>query len=379
MAQNRAENLPPLFDLRTVVANFSIQGTFSNGRPFGSGHIHDTFLIQTGEKDCPDYILQRINQGIFLDVLQLMENIVRVTKHLRAKLSTMPGSNLEREVLTVVPAVDGRSFHQDEKGNYWRCYLFIDHHRSFDHVPNPELAFEAGKHFGRFLNLLADLPAPPLHETIAGFHNLEIHLQRFFGNLQADACNRAGTVATEIDFIRSRADEMKRFQRLVQAGLLPLRVTHNDTKVDNVLFDRQGRGLCIIDLDTVMPGYVHYDFGDAVRSGCNLAREDESDLDQVNFDLALFKGYAKGFLFSLCGCLSGEETAHLAFSAKQFAFLVGLRFLSDYLAGDRYFRITHPSQNLQRSRVQFRLLQSMEGQFAEMEDIISSLSAKARA
>ncbi len=373
------KNAYPDFDLPAVAANFSIAGTIADGRPYGSGHIHDTFLIQTREKDCPDYILQRINARVFTDVPQMMENIVRVTDHLRGKLMAMSGSKPEREVLTVIPARGGGYYYQDEKGNYWRCYLFIDHHRSFDRVPSPELAFEGGKHFGRFLNLLADFPAPPLHETIAGFHDVEIHLQRFFVSLEADRCGRAGAVSAEIDFVQARAEDMKRFKRLGQAGRIPRRITHNDTKFNNILFAEQGGGACIIDLDTVMPGYVHYDFGDAVRSGCNRAREDESDLDQVAFDLALFKGYAKGFLTSLRGCLSEEETAHLAFSAKLFAFLIGVRFLSDYLAGDRYFRITHPSHNLQRARVQFRLLQSMEGQFARMEDIISDLSATARA
>jgi hypothetical protein len=360
-------------DLRGVAAHFSIQGTFVEGRPFGSGHIHDTFLVKTREKACPDYILQRINHTIFKDVPQLMENIIRVTDHLRGKLGAMPGTDLEREVLTVIPAADGRPFHQDENGNYWRCYLFIDRHCSFDLVSSPELAFEGGKLFGRFLDLLADLPGPPLHETIPGFHDVEIHLQRFFATLHADPCGRAGAAADAIAFVQARAENMKQIKRLWQAGRIPLRVTHNDTKFNNILFDRRGRGLCIIDLDTVMPGYVHYDFGDAIRSGCNRAMEDERDLGRVGMDIALFTAYAKGFLWSLRGHLSGEETAHLAFSAKLIAYMVGLRFLGDHLAGDCYFKTTYAGHNLQRARVQFRLLESMERQSAKMEDIISGL------
>jgi hypothetical protein len=362
-------------DLRGLIAQFSIKGTFAVGGRFGSGHIHDTFLVQTREHDCPDYILQRINHNIFKDVPRLMENIVRVTGHIRAKLNAMPGTDPEREVLTVIPASDGRSFHRDGNDNYWRCYLFIDHHRSFDLSDSPERAFAGGRHFGRFLKLLADLPGPPLHETIAGFHDLENHLQKFAAQLQADACGRAKEAAVEIAFVRERAEAIKLILGLGRAGLIPLRITHNDTKFNNILFDEQGKALCIIDLDTVMPGYVHYDFGDAVRSGCNRAREDEPDLERVGLDLALFSAFAEGYLEALPGCLGEEEIAHLAFSAKLFAFMVGLRFLGDFLAGDRYFKTSYPGHNLQRARVQFRLLESMEQQFTRMEAIISELAA----
>jgi hypothetical protein len=376
MAKKNTSSLSPDFDLPGVAARFSIHGTFAAARPFGSGHIHDTFLVQTRQHDSPDYILQRINHDIFKDVPRLMENIVRVTEHIRGKLSAIAGARPEREVLTVIPAIDGHNFHCDGNNNYWRCYLFIDRHCSFDLVDSPELACEGGKHFGRFLSLLADLPGPPLHETIVGFHDLEINLQKFFANVQADPCRRAGEVAVEIAFVRERTEAMKHILRLGRAGRIPLRITHNDTKFNNILFNEQGGGLCIIDLDTVMPGYVHFDFGDAIRSGCNRAREDEPDLERVGLDLALFSGFARGFLMSLHGCLNEEEISNLAFSAKLFAFLIGLRFLSDYLAGDRYFRINHPGHNLQRARVQFRLLQDMERQFSHMEDIVFSLAGK---
>jgi hypothetical protein len=376
MSEKNVSNTHPDLNLAGVAANFSIKGTFANARTFGSGHIHDTFLIKTREHDCPDYILQRINHAIFRDVPRLMENIVRVTAHIRAKLNAIPGAEPEREVLTVIPAADGCYIYQDGEGSYWRCYLFIDRHRSFDLVDSPERACEGGKHFGRFLKLLADFPDPPLHETIPDFHNVEFHLREFSEVLLADPCRRAGEVAVEIAFIRERAEAMKIILRLGQAGRIPLRITHNDTKFNNILFDERGRGLCIIDLDTVMPGYVHYDFGDAIRSGANRAREDEPDLDRVEMNIALFAGYAKGFLASLRGCLTEQETSHLAFSAKLLAFLIGLRFLSDYLAGDHYFKIKCPSHNLQRARVQFRLLESMERQFTQMEDIISNLAEK---
>jgi hypothetical protein len=368
------KNAPAVFDLPEITGHFSMAGTYQGGRPFGSGHIHDTFLIRTREHDSPDYILQRVNHVIFRDVPRLMENIVRVTGHLRDKLQAIPGADPAGEALTVILAKDGRPFHRDENGNYWRCYLFIEGRRSFDLVRDPKMARAGGEIFGRFVKLLADLPGPPLHETIVGFHSLENHWQVFLTSLSDDPCGRAGAIAGEAAFVRERVEDMQRIRHAARAGQIPLRVTHNDTKFNNILFDRQGRGSCVVDLDTVMPGYVHYDFGDAVRSGCNRAREDERDLDKVRLDLALFTGYAKGFLASLGGCLNDVEIAHLAFSAKLFAFLIGLRFLSDHLAGDRYFKIKHPGHNLQRARAQFRLLESMERQFAQMEEIVASLA-----
>ncbi|MCX6557182.1 MAG: aminoglycoside phosphotransferase family protein [Candidatus Aminicenantes bacterium] len=369
MAENNIGHEGFAFDLAQLTANFSIQGAFAGGHSYGSGHIHDTFLIRNAQSGCPDYILQRINRGVFADVPRLMENIVRVTAHLRAKSGADPGC----DVLTVIPARDGRSFHEDRDGGCWRMYVFIDRHRSFDRVDSAELACAGGRHFGRFLRLLADFPAPPPHETIRGFHNLETHLQRFSDCRQEDPCRRARQVAAETDFIQARAEAMKRILHLGQAGRIPLRITHNDTKFNNILFAEQGGGACIIDLDTVMPGYVHYDFGDAVRSGCNRAGEDEPDLERVGLDIDLFKGFARGFLSSLRDCLTAEEIAHLAFSAKLFAYMIGLRFLSDFLAGDRYFKSRYPGHNLQRARVQFRLLGSMERQSGQMEDIVHGL------
>jgi hypothetical protein len=352
-------------DFAKLFFRFTPEGTLASAQTYGSGHIHETFLLKT---------LQRINHSIFPDVPRLMENIVRVTAHIRAKLNEFPGADPGREVLTVVPARDGRPFHQDGEGGYWRCYVFIDHQRPSDRVKIPEHAFEAGKLFGRFINLLADLPGPPLHETIPGFHNVETHLRKFSEVLQDDPCRRRDAAAAEIAFVQERAEEMKRILRLGRQGRIPQRVTHNDTKFNNILFDARGRARCVIDLDTVMPGYVHYDFGDAMRSGCNRAREDEISLKAVGLDIGLFMGYARGFLESLHGCLGAEEISHLAFSAKLFAYMIGLRFLSDHLAGDHYFKSARPDHNLQRARVQFRLLEDMERQFRQMEDIVFRLA-----
>lgn len=380
MAAKMAPNSPaspfPAFDLPAVAAKFSIDGTYASGRPYGSGHIHDTFLIETGEKGCPDYILQRINTHVFADVPRLMENIVRVTEHLRNKIGGLSGSDHEKEVLTVVPGRDGRPFYMDGDGACWRCFVFIEHREPGDRLESPGQACEAGRIFGRFIDRLADLPGPPLHETIPAFHDIECHLMKFAEILETDPQQRAGEAAGEIDWVRERAGEMKRVLLLGRAGRIPLRTIHNDTKFNNILFDRRGKGLCIIDLDTVMPGYVHYDFGDAVRSGCNRAGEDAPDLNAVGIDLDLFKAFAEGFLAPLRAALNECEMTHLAFAAKQFAFQVGLRFLSDHLAGDGYFKVAYPGHNLRRARVQFRLLESMEKRFAEMEDIVGALAGK---
>jgi hypothetical protein len=362
------------FDFIELFAKFALEGTPVSAKAYGSGHIHETFLVSTRERDCPDYILQRINTNVFADVPRLMDNIVRVTEHLRRKIAANPGADPNREVLRVVPGSDGRHFHQDGEGNCWRCYVFIDHQRQSDRVESPGQALEAGKLFGRFIELLSDLPGPPLHETIPAFHNVEHHLDQFKEILQADPLLRRDEAAKEIIFLQERAEEMKRILMLGREGRIPLRVTHNDTKFNNILFDQAGRGLCIIDLDTVMPGYVHYDFGDAVRSAANSAREDEADLGRVGLDMDVFRELSRGFMGALCGRLSGEETAHLAFSARLFAYMVGLRFLNDHLAGDRYFKIRRPGHNLQRARVHFQLLLDMERRGAEMEDIVSGLA-----
>jgi hypothetical protein len=368
MPKKNSATKRPEFDLRAVAGHFAINGMVVSIQPCGAGHIHDTFRVRMRERSSPGFILQRVNSVIFKDIPALMANIVRVTEHIRRQVAN-PG----RKVLTVNHAHDGLPFHRDENGAYWRCYDFIEH-RQLGCGATAEIAMEAGKHFGDFIRQLADLPGPPLHETITGFHNVEFHLQKFSRVLADDPCRRRKRIAQEIAFVLSRAEEMKRILALGAEKRIPLRVTHNDTKFDNILFDQEGHGLCVIDLDTVMPGYVHYDFGDSVRSGANRAREDESDLENVGMDISLFAAIARGYFHGLAGCLTEEEIRHLAFSAKLFAYLIGLRFLSDYTDGDRYFKTQFPEQNLQRARVQFKLLEDMERQFSQMEEIVFVLA-----
>jgi hypothetical protein len=321
--------------------------------------------------------LQRVNRSIFKDVPAMMENIVRVTGHLRAKIAAVPGSDPDREVLTVVPARSGAAYHRDGQGEYWRCFLFIDHRELGERPGTPGQAFEAGRLFGRFLRMLADLPQPPLHETIPRFHDLERRLSDFRAALDAGPGQRRNAAGPEIKFVGKREDEMKRTLAGALAQRLPLRVTHNDTKFNNVLFDSRGRGVCVIDLDTVMPGRVLFDFGDAIRSAANTAREDEADLGRVGLRLDVFRDFAAGYLGELGNILSRVETSLLAFSARLMTFIIGMRFLSDYLEGDRYFKIGYAGHNLQRARVQFRLLEEMESRSRLMEDIVASLVEKA--
>jgi hypothetical protein len=356
-----------------VYAQFQTPGTLSNYAPYGSGHINATFLARTCEPDLPDYILQRINESVFKDVRGLMDNVRRVTSHLRAKLSATAGADPDRECMTLLPARDGRAYCRDAEGGYWRCYLFIPDSRSYDIVRSPVMACDGGRAFGRFQRLLADLPGAPLNDTIPRFHDLDWRLEQFRMAVHADAVERLRQVPAEVDFVRERAEAMGLIRRLGRAGELPLRVTHNDTKFNNLLFDLADHALCVVDLDTVMPGYVHYDFGDAIRTGANTGAEDERDLGLVEMDVKLFEAYAQGYMAEAGEFLTGAEMEHLAFSAKLMTYIVGLRFLTDYLAGDRYYRIASPDHNLVRARAQFKLLSSMERQFARMQQIIAEL------
>lgn len=361
---------PQHIDLHVMFAGFQAGGKPVAIEPVGAGHIHETFRVRLSGKTDPGYVLQRINAKVFPDVPRLMENIVRVTAHLRDKA---PGN---RPVLTVVPARDGRPFHRDGQGNSWRCFRFIPHQDPGERFMGGRLAAEAGMCFGRFIKQMADFPGPPLHETIRGFHSIEFHLGRFGDLLHVDPARRREGVEAEIDFVRARAAGMRLIHDLGRAGRIPLRVTHNDTKFNNVLFDERGRALCLIDLDTVMPGYVHYDFGDAIRSAANTASEDERALQKVGIDMNVFGEFARGYLGELRGCLSAAEIAQLAFSARLMTYLVGLRFLNDHLDGDRYFKVRGAGHNLRRARVHFRLLEDMERRGAEMEDVISQLAAR---
>jgi Ser/Thr protein kinase RdoA (MazF antagonist) len=357
-----------------IIQKFQIGGTVVNVAPYGSGHINDTYRVETRPGDRYNYILQRINHRIFKNVPALMENVERVTRHIRTKLENTPGANPDREGLTLIHALDGKSYYQDEDGNFWRVYIFITDNKSYDIVDSPDQAFEGGRMFGKFQAMIADLPGGPLNETIPNFHNIEWRLETFRNTLERDPVKRAGLVGAETEFVLARAEEMGTILRLGREGKIPQRITHNDTKFNNVLLDMNDRGLCVIDLDTVMPGYVHYDFGDSIRTSTNTGAEDDPDLDRVEMDLRLFEGYTKGFLKETRTTLTQTELDHLALSGKLLPYMIGLRFLTDYVDGDNYFKIKHEHHNLQRARAQFKLLRSMERQFSLMCEVVGKYS-----
>jgi Ser/Thr protein kinase RdoA (MazF antagonist) len=360
-------------DLKRIYTRFDANGTFLEGKQFGPGHIHDTYRIVTAEADRDNYILQRLNSNVFKNIPALQENMERVTAHLARKIASIPGSDVKRECLTLIPDREtGKSFVTDEEGRYWRMFIFIPDHRSYERVDSRHKAFEGGRITGRFQALLADLPGEPLHETIPDFHNIAKRLETFHDVIKRDPAGRAASVTRETDEIRLREEEMKTIIRLGAEGRIPLRITHNDTKFNNILFDRNDRALLIIDLDTVMPGYVHYDFGDAIRTATNRAEEDSPDLASVSMDTEIYKAYAEGFISETRETLNPTEIEYIPFAPKLLTYIMATRFLTDYIDGDNYYKIRYPLHNLQRTRVQLTLLKDMEAQYNQMVQIIKN-------
>ncbi len=360
-------------DVQAVTAQFELAGTFVDAQPYGSGHINDTYLVrmQQGQTLTP-WILQRINHRIFTNVPGLMENIQRVTEHLRQRLLASPGSDPSRETLTVVPTRGGAAYLQDAEGGFWRAYVFITGARTYDEVQSRDMAREAAKAFGTFQKLLMDLPAPALHETIPYFHHTPNRFAKLEEALAADGAGRAESCRAEIAFALARKASTALLVDQLAAGVLPLRVTHNDTKINNVMIDDgDGRGVCIIDLDTVMPGTVLYDFGDEVRTTTGTAAEDERDLKKVRFQIDMFEALVQGYLEAARAFLVPAEVDQLAFCGRLITFEIGIRFLTDYLQGDVYFKTHRPGHNLDRLRTQFEMVRQMEERTEEMERIVS--------
>jgi hypothetical protein len=356
-------------NLRAVTQQFQICGEFLNAEPYGSGHINHTYCAKFDQGGVPiRYILQRINHNIFKNPAALMENIQRVTGHLREK--SAGGDDPGRRLLTLVLARDGRPFHCDTDGNYWRTYIFIERARTYDAVVSPHQAFEAAKAFGRFQKLLADLPAPRLHDTIPDFHHTPKRFSALEKAIQADVVNRAKSAKAEIEF----ALQHEAITRTLLEACLPERVTHNDTKFNNVMLDEAtGDGICVIDLDTVMPGLALYDFGDMVRTATSPVQEDERDLSRVTMQFPMFEALVRGYLTSACDFLTEAEKKYLAFSGKLITFEIGIRFLTDFLGADTYFRVHRHEHNLDRCRTQFKLVKSIEQQEERMLKFVEGL------
>ncbi|MCI0656016.1 MAG: aminoglycoside phosphotransferase family protein [Acidobacteria bacterium] len=361
-------------ELARIVSRFDIPGNFLSAVPHGSGHINDTYLVETEQGGRRvRYILQRINRRVFRNPAAFMGNIERVLSHLQKKMSDVPPLETARRVLSLVPSRAGDGFCQDEEGEVWRAYRHIEGARSFDVAQSPRQAYEAARAFGAFQRMLMDLPPPPLLETLPNFHDTPHRFQALERAVESDSRNRASEAKAEIEFCLSRRSLSGSLTRLKSLGALTERTIHNDTKLNNVLLDETtGEGLCVIDLDTVMPGLGVWDFGDLVRSAANPAPEDERDLRRVEVDVNLFESITRGWLEALSGALAASERAALVTGAMVITLECGVRFLTDFLEGDRYFRTNRPGQNVDRCRVQFALLRSMEKHEETLERIIRS-------
>jgi Ser/Thr protein kinase RdoA (MazF antagonist) len=366
----------PEKQLREISRHFQIGGEFLRAAACPTGHINETWSATYNQHGARvRYLHQKINQSVFANPVALMNNIVRVTTHLRRKLETRNAADRARRALAVVPARSGRPFHRDDDGEYWRTYVFIEGARNFDTVESPAQAFEAARAFGEFQSLLADLPGARLAETIPNFHHTRKRFSAWQRAVHNDPCNRAQTARPEIEFALKHEPLVDMILNAMAKGKIPRRVTHNDTKFSNVLLDaKTGEALCVVDLDTVMPGCALYDFGDLVRSTVSPAREDERDLSKVKVRLPVFRQLAQGYFSTAGDFLTRAEKSRLAFAGKLITFETGLRFLTDYLNGDTYFRTRRPGQNLDRCRVQFKLVERLERQEEAMQKFVDGLS-----
>lgn len=361
IATSKASKMQALIE---IVSHFAIEGKVEEVRPLGAGHINDSYFVQT-MGGTPDYVLQRINHHVFKDVDDLQNNIERVTEHIRKKLVETNESDVDRKVLTLVKTKDGSLYYKTIDGEYWRIMVYIADSKSVDDV-SPELSYTAGNAFGNFQAMLSDLPEPPLVETIPNFHNIEARLKTFRESVERNSAGRLEKVKPMVEEIEKRAKEMSRVEELHREGKLPKRINHCDTKVNNILFDNNDEVLCVVDLDTVMPGFVVSDFGDFMRTGANNGKEDDENLDNVYFRMDIFKAYAKGYLETAKSFLTPLEIELLPFGAKLLTYMQTVRFFTDYLDGDTYYKIKYPEHNWQRTLAQFKLLQSIEENYSEM-------------
>ncbi len=366
---------------KLIVQKFAIKGEVDQIRALGPGFINDTFIVTT--KGGPRYILQRKNHNVFPDVPAMMNNILMITEHIKSKVKAQ-GGDPDREALTLVKrcpeslTIEEKAlpyhelYYLDKDGNHWTLCVFIEGSITYERADTPELAYKGGQGIGRFQAQLADFTTP-LSETIKGFHNIRWRFKQWDESIKKDAAGRVKDLAEEISWIESRREEMLEFWSLVEDGTIPTRVTHNDTKISNILFDEEGEVLCVIDLDTCMSSTSLNDFGDAIRSYTNTGAEDDEDLDKVSMSLEMFKAYAEGYLSERKSTLVQSELDWLAFSAKYITYEQVLRFLMDYIDGDTYYKVNSPNHNLIRTRAQYKLLQSMEEQYELMKEIVKSI------
>ena len=358
------------FDFQSIVTKFCMDGTFSACERYGEGHINDTFKVtMTEDGKETHYILQRINNRLFPDVAKLMHNIGLVTAFCRRSVLAHGGDPM-RECLTLIRTKDGQTYYHGGE-NYFRMYVFIENATSYQSVRAPRDFYESAVAFGNFANLLADFDASQLYEVLPNFHNTRIRYENFETAVQKDACGRAKEVEREIAWVRAHKELCGKLVDAIAEKEIPLRVTHNDTKLNNVMLDDQtGKGIAVIDLDTVMPGSLCYDFGDSIRFGCNSAAEDEADLTKVHFVFDLYKTYLEGYLSAVGKGITQREKELLPWGAILMTYECGMRFLTDYLEGDTYFKTHRPGHNLDRARTQFRLVDEMLACFDRMQEAV---------
>ena len=357
-------------DLISIARQFRLEGNVKEIVPLGEGFINDTFMIHLVE-GTPSYILQRKNKRIFSPVPAMMENISKVCDHIKAKV-VKAGGNPLREAMTIIPATDGKLYYMDDEEEYWAVSLFIDDTIAYEAAETPELAYAGGKGIGKFQTLVADLKEP-LTDILPGFHNIRYRYEQWDKVLSKDPVGRKSLVEEEISWIESRRKEMMAYWELVEKGIIPTRVSHNDTKINNILFDKKGEVLCVIDLDTVLSSTVLNDFGDAIRFYTNTGKEDDTNLDNVSMNMEIFRAFTKGYLEEASAFLTEKEIEFLAFSARYITYEQVLRFLMDYIDGDNYYKIKYADHNLVRTKAQYKLLTSIENQFNELTRTVQEL------
>ena len=358
-------------DTAGILAQFEIKGAVKEVKPLGNGLINDTYHVVTYGGAAPDYVLQRINNAIFQDVDLLQHNIEVVTAHIRRKLETAGTDDIDRKVLQFVKAREGKTYYHDEVGRYWRVSVFIPDSISREAV-TPESAYDCGKAFGNFEKMLVDVPEQ-LGETIPDFHNMELRMRQLREAVANDAAGRLDEVHDIVKELEHDADEMCLAERLYREGRLPKRICHCDTKVNNMLFDPQGQVLCVIDLDTLMPSFIFSDYGDFLRTGANFTAEDDPDLSKVGFNEEIFKAFTRGYLESAREFLTPIEVDMLPYAVALFPFMQCVRFLTDYINGDTYYKIKYPTHNLDRVRNQLALYRDVRGHTHMMAAFIQGL------
>ena len=358
-------------DTAGILALFEIKGTVKDVLPLGNGLINDTYRVVTAEDAAPDYVLQRINNAIFQNVDLLQHNIEVVTAHIRRKLEAAGTDDIDRKVLQCVKARDGKTYYRDEADRYWRVMVFIPGSITCEAV-TPESAYDCGKAFGNFEKMLVDVPEQ-LGETIPDFHNMELRMRQLREAVRNDAAGRLDEVRDIVEELERDADEMCQAERLFREGRLPKRICHCDTKVNNMLFDQDGQVLCVIDLDTVMPSFVFSDYGDFLRTGANFTAEDDPNLSKVGFNEEIFKAFTTGYLESAHDFLTPIEVEHLPYAVALFPYMQCVRFLTDYINGDTYYKIKYPAHNLDRTRNQLALYREVRRHDAMMATFIQGL------